>query len=223
MRTEDRRERPHKQRMARVFQSGREPSGPRKSMIYELFILGELMGGPHHGYLLREILNWGLGPFRQVSWGALYPLIHQLERQGLIQPEAEANTGDGQATPNKRQRNLYRITQAGQQRFQNLMVEPCEYKADTPELFLIKLLYFSYITRAAQLTILHDYRGYLQIFDDYLQRGERYVVNHPYIPENERSEILRAIHFRINSPQSELRWIDAEIARLTEQQEEHIP
>jgi DNA-binding PadR family transcriptional regulator len=181
------------------------------------------MGGPHHGYLLREILNWGLGPFRQVSWGALYPLIHQLERQGLIQPEAQANVAQGQATPNKRQRNLYRITQAGQERFHSLMLEPCEYSADTPELFLIKLLYFGSITRPAQLTILYDYHGYLQILDDYLQRGERYVVNHPYIPESERSEILRAIHFRINSPQSELRWIDAEIARLTEQQEEHTP
>lgn len=217
----DRRERPHKQHMARAFQRGSEQSGPRKSMIYELFILGELMGGPHHGYLLREILNWGLGPFRQISWGALYPLIHQLERQGLIQPEAGATTEDGQATPNKRQRNLYRITQAGQQRFQGLMVEPCEYNAETPELFLIKLLYFRSVTRPAQLTILHDYRGYLQILDDYLQRGEQYVINHPYIPESERSEILRAIHFRMNSPQSELRWVDAEIARLSEHQEEH--
>lgn len=207
-------------RLGRAFLRRHDPAGTRKSTIYELFVLGELMGGPHHGYLLRETMNQGLGPFRQISWGALYPLIHQLERQGLIELEAGASIDAGQAAPSKRQRNLYRVTQAGQERFHALMLGPAEYSADTPELFLIKLLYFNHVTRAGQLAILHDYRGYLQILNEYLQRGERYVINHPDIPENERPEILRAIHFRMNGPQSELRWVDAEIARLAQQQEE---
>lgn len=211
---------PGEHRLTWAFSGGRDTAGTRKSKIYELFVLGELMGAPHHGYLLREILNQGLGPFRQMSWGALYPLIHQLERQGLIELEAGASADAGKAAQSKRQRNLYRITQAGQERFHALMLGPNAYSVDTPELFLIKLLYFNHVTRAGQLTILHDYRGYLQILNEYLQRGERYVVNHPYIPENERPEILRAIHFRMSGPQSELRWVDAEIARLADQQEE---
>ncbi len=207
-------------RAARAFQSGRDTTGPRKSTIYELFILGELMGGPHHGYLLREILNRGLGPFRQVSWGALYPLIHQLERQGLIELEAGTATEDQQATPNKRQRNLYRITQAGQERFHSLMLGPSDYSADTPELFLIKLVHFNYVTRAAQLAILHDHRGYLRIMLDYFQGGERYVLHHPAIPEDERPAILLAVRYRMSGAQAELHWLDAEIARLEPQQEE---
>jgi hypothetical protein len=86
--------------------------------------------------------------------------------------------------------------------------------------FFVKLLYFNHIGRSAQLTILHDYRGYLQIMNEYLQGGERYVINHPNIPEKERPAILRTIHFRMSGPQSELRWVDAEIARLQAQQEE---
>ena len=57
--------------------------------MYELFVLGELMDGPHHGYLLREILGRLLGPFRHISCGVLYPLIRQLEREGLIVPFEE--------------------------------------------------------------------------------------------------------------------------------------
>ena len=49
----------------------------RKYGIYELFVLGELMDGPHHGYELREILSRMMGPFRHISWGVLYPLIRQ--------------------------------------------------------------------------------------------------------------------------------------------------
>lgn len=207
-------------RPAWAFGERREGTGARKSTIYELLVLGELMGGPHHGYLLREIINRGLGPFRQMSWGALYPLIHQLESQGLIEREAGASADAGQSKPGKRQRHLYRITQAGRERFHMLMLEPGEYSADTPELFLARLLYFNHIKRAGQLAILYDYRGYLQILNEYAQGGERYVISHPYIPENERPEILRAIHFRMSGPQSELRWVDAEIARLAQQQEE---
>src|SRR5579871_5535110 len=50
----------------------------RRSAAYELFVLGELVNGPMHGYLLREILNRVLGPYRTMSWGVLYPLIHAL-------------------------------------------------------------------------------------------------------------------------------------------------
>ena len=53
-----------------------EPSArgaARQGKVYELFVLGELSAGPHHGYLLHSILGKILGPFRQISWGALYP------------------------------------------------------------------------------------------------------------------------------------------------------
>lgn len=53
--------------------------------LYELFILGELMNNPMHGYLLHQILNGIVGPTRKVSWGAIYPLIHGMLADGLIE------------------------------------------------------------------------------------------------------------------------------------------
>ncbi len=64
----------------------------RRNPAFELFILGELMDEPHHGYLLRDILTRMLGPFRRVSWATIYPLLRQLEHAGLIAAESMAAT-----------------------------------------------------------------------------------------------------------------------------------
>src|SRR5690349_2906109 len=100
---------------AQADQAQGENSGARRSVMYELFVLGELMDQPHHGYLLHRILTRLLGPFRQVSWGALYPLIHRLEQEGLIVPTAAYEVTDKQARG--KQRNVYQITSAGQEGF----------------------------------------------------------------------------------------------------------
>src|SRR5258708_18073531 len=104
------------------LQNEQESGRARKSLIYELFVLGELMDGPHHGYQLREILSNMLGPFRQMSWGVLYPLIRQLEHEGLIVADIGANTEhrEGNASSD-RQRKQYRLTETGRERFHALM------------------------------------------------------------------------------------------------------
>lgn len=54
---------------------GGERGGRGANPVYELFVLGELMTGPHYGYKLHEIIQRILGPFQRLSWGTLYPLI----------------------------------------------------------------------------------------------------------------------------------------------------
>jgi DNA-binding PadR family transcriptional regulator len=63
-----------------------------RSGAFELFVLGELMDGVYHGSPLVDILARMLGPYRQISWAAIYPLIHRLERQGFITRYEEAQT-----------------------------------------------------------------------------------------------------------------------------------
>ena len=48
-------------------------------LVYELFVLGELMEQPMYGYLLHEIAGRILGPYSPLSWGIIYPLINKLE------------------------------------------------------------------------------------------------------------------------------------------------
>ena len=197
----------------------RNANAAHKNETYKLFVLGELMDGPHHGYGLREILSRMLGPFRQISWGVLYPLIRQLEREGLIEAIAEADGEQSNSAASGKQRKYYRITKDGQQRFHSLMLERDDYTADYPELFTIKLNNFDHISREEQLSILWHYRGYLQVVDFYLQGGQQFVTSNADVPEKQRAHILRTISYRMSSPQAELSWIDQEIARLENEQE----
>src|SRR6266851_2760430 len=144
-------------------QNGRDTARARKSATYELFVLGELMDGPHHGYQLHEILSDLLGPFRQISWGVLYPLIRQLEREKLLVSTAESKTQESErGVTSSRQRKQYAITATGRERFYALMLEQGDYSAEYRELFLVKLNNFDHLSPKQQLTVLWQYRGCLQ-------------------------------------------------------------
>lgn len=189
---------------------GNTHSGARRGKLYELVVLGELLGGPHHGYLLREILGKIFGPFRQISWGALYPLIHRLEQQGLITPQASNLTSQGKSG----QRNLYRITPTGRERFLALIEEAVPYSAYDPDYFIAKLGYFDHITLERQIAIVQHHRGYLQVVVDYLQTTLQHVMANEDIPERERLRIQWVVEFRLNRVQAEIAWVDTMLARL---------
>lgn len=203
------------------IQNEQEAGRARKSLIYELFVLGELMDEPHHGYQLREILSNLLGPFRQMSWGVLYPLIRQLELEGLLASDAETSTEDsGTRASGSRQRKQYRLTEAGRERFYTLMLERGDYNADYRELFTVKLNNFDHLSCKQQLTVLWHYRGYLQVEDFYMLGGQQHVSTDPGIPDNQRAHILRTISFKRSSIQGEIQWIEQQIKRLEEASEE---
>jgi DNA-binding PadR family transcriptional regulator len=179
-------------------------SAARRGRVYELFVLGELVAGPHHGYLLHAILGRILGPFRHVSWGALYPLIHRLEREGLIAAAASREGGRG--------RILYRIRPAGRRRFLELMLEKVPYGAYEPDLFLSKLGYFDHITAEQQAGILRYHLDYLQAQDEFIQAGLLYALAEKEIPEAERARIKWLTDFRLRRLQSEIEWVQNALA-----------
>jgi len=183
--------------------------------MYELFVLGELMDGPHYGYLLRDILGRLLGPFRQISWGVLYPLIRHLECEGLIVLDDKADTRRSEHIQGNQQRKPYRITEAGRKRFLALMLETGDYTAEYPERFLIKLNNLDHLTREQQLTILWHYREYLQAEQKYLQEGQRNISDGSHvIPENQRAHVFDVIAFRLSEIQARIAWIARKIAHL---------
>jgi len=180
-------------------------SKARRGRVYELFVLGELIGGPHHGYLLHEILGKILGPFRQASWGALYPLIHRLEAAGLIVPDARTKRGDSEGKGG--QRHLYRITKTGRDRFRALILEPVPYEVYDTDLFIGKLGYFDHITIEHQKAILQHHRGYLQAQEDYMREALRQVMAETDIPLQERQRIQWVTEFRLSRLEAESAWV----------------
>ncbi len=78
----------------------------------DLLILKSLSLGPQHGYgvLLRigQITEQAL----LIEQGALYPALHRLEHQGMIQAEWGASD-------NNRRAKFYRLTPAGRRRLRD--------------------------------------------------------------------------------------------------------
>jgi|SRR5579859_564724 len=182
-------------------------SSSRRGRVYELFVLGELTAGPHHGYLLRDILGKILGPFRQVSWGALYPLIHRLSREGLITPVAPRSAGKAGRAGQGHARILYRITPAGRQRFRALMLEPTPYTAYDTDVFVSKLGYFDHIDPQQQAQILTHHQNYLTAESEHIRSSLRQALAEFDIPEPERERIRWVTEFRLKRIQAELDWV----------------
>jgi DNA-binding PadR family transcriptional regulator len=179
----------------------------RRGTLYELFILGELSAGPHHGYLLREILVKILGPFQKMSWGALYPLIHKLEEQGRITGEVEKVAKNTQRTSKREQRKIYRLTKTGRDTFQTLMNQTIPYKVYDPDLFIIKLNYFDYITAQEQVAILHYHQAYLKMQVDFIDTQLKQMLVNPYIPKEEKVRIQWVTEFRLKRLEAEAAWV----------------
>ena len=173
--------------------------------MYELFVLGELLDQPLHGYLLRDIVNLAFGPVRTMSWGSLYPLIRRLEANLLI---SQVTAHD---EPAKARRKTYTITAAGKDRFYFLMLRPEEYSSDYPDLFGVKLMNFDRISAEQRMNILHHYQGYLHFVLERLAEGRRFVAQQSKIPEAEQSLILRTIDRRLYVQQADLTWLDEQI------------
>src|SRR5260370_42157370 len=124
------------------------------SLVYELFVVGELVEKLMYGYLLDAIGRRIVGPWRPLSWGMLYPLIGCLEHEGLATSSTQKRQGGFPRRKSGQPRRIYALTPAGRERFLALMLSSPEYSRDTPELFIIKLTRFQFLTPAQRLRVL---------------------------------------------------------------------
>lgn len=91
-----------------------------------------------HGYELRKQLNLVLGWGRVLSYGSLYPALKKMLRAGWISehmagPEAAGAMASGtKGSVGRRQRIVYELTPAGDERFTKLMsdVGPASWEDD---------------------------------------------------------------------------------------------
>lgn len=175
--------------------------------MYELYILGELLGSPKHGYLLHSILQIALGPVRKISWGSLYPLIRRLEEGGLIRQGKDASADGG------RSRKVYEITEAGQARFYEIMAEPLEHHTETDVYFQLKLIYFPYVSKEIQLACLRQYLAYVKSIETHILHVE---VDLRASEEMEREHLqsLRVLSYRKQLLSADRGWVENEIKRI---------
>ncbi len=72
-----------------------------------------------YGYEITRVLDEQSGGRIRLTFAALYPVLHKLEAEGLLQTRTE--------NVNNRTRKYYSLTDAGRQRADSLMEEFAEY------------------------------------------------------------------------------------------------
>ena len=143
--------------------------GRNKAAVLELAVLGLLHRTPMHGYELRKQLTNVLGLFRALSYGSLYPCLHELLAAGLIAEEHD-ETGpagparlNGTARPRSGRRSLkvYRLTADGKERLQDLLGQggPAAWEDDG---FGVHFAFFGQTRADVRLRILEGRRSRLR-------------------------------------------------------------
>jgi len=148
--------------------------------VLELAILGLLKEHDLHGYELKKRLTEALGPMSSVSFGSLYPAISRLERAGAVQATAAAEaappaipmTGSiaGEAAAFRarrsvvhgvrasRGRKVYRITDAGERLFEQLLEAG---PVDDDRAFTLRLAFCRHLRPEARIGLLERRRAQL--------------------------------------------------------------
>jgi DNA-binding PadR family transcriptional regulator len=190
--------------------------GRNRSGVLELAVLGELNGTPMHGYELRKRLSTVLGAFRALSYGSLYPCLHELLAAGLIAeehdeteprtPAAAAGTIPApRSRSGRRSLKVYRLTTEGKERLQDLLGEggPATWEDDG---FGVHFAFFGQTRADVRLRILEGRRSRLE------ERMEAIRAAFTRTRERVDSYTLELHRHGLESVEREVRWLNELIA-----------
>lgn len=163
--------------------------------MLELAVLGLLRDGAHHGYELKRLLA-DLG-FWSVSFGSLYPALRRLERRDLI---------EAQVSSDKRRRKVYRITDEGDDYFQDLMRSDDTSTADDDRSFRLRLAFFEYLDPDRRLPILERRRH--QIIEERDRMKRRLGRNRERAKARGDRYRLAVLEHGLRRAEADLAWID---------------
>ena len=192
--------------------------GRNRSAVLELAVLGLLHRTPMHGYELRKQLTNVLGLFRALSYGSLYPCLHELLAAGLIaeehdesepaspDPRTRANgTGRPRTARAGRALKVYRLTADGKERLQELLREggPAAWEDDG---FGVHFAFFGQTRADVRLRILEGRRSRLE------ERMESIRAAFTRTRERVDSYTLELHRHGLESVEREVRWLNELIA-----------
>jgi len=103
-------------------------------------VLGMLSVCPMSGYDIKKIIEQSIAHFWNESYGRIYPVLQELEKQGLATRKTERTEG-------KPDRQVYSITRAGERELHAWLAAPVKSEAVRSEL-LLKLFFGSRMSAA---------------------------------------------------------------------------
>lgn len=172
----------------------------RRGDTIELAVLGLLHESPMHGYELRKRLNLMLGWSRLLSYGSLYPALKKMLRTGWIAEDGGGPGGAPVVATGRRQKIVYRVTEAGTEEFTARMSEvgPSAWEDDN---FDIRFAFFSRTDMEIRLRVLEGRRMRLQ---ERLERVQSQLQMTQAEVDQYAAELQR---HGVESVEREVRWL----------------
>lgn len=129
-------------------------------------ILGVLMKRSLSGYEVKQLFEDIFSYFYSSSYGTIYPMLHRMEKEGLITKENVVQEGK----PNK---NMFTITELGKQQFHSYLHSPIESDSIKSD-FLMRLYFGQFVGNDLVIAWLKQAQAYTQKQLDEL--SEKYEV-----------------------------------------------
>ncbi|WP_461198896.1 PadR family transcriptional regulator [Enterococcus sp. N249-2] len=173
--------------------------------MYDLLLLGSLVGGDKTGYKLQKIVGSALQPMRKVSSGVLYPSLEKLEKEGLVMSK---NLQDVRNT------KLWHITPAGTSRFAELMRADIPSDAKRNDMIHFKLRSLNSVSVSVQLKILTDFQAFIESDLLFYQQAQLDMQDHreTYPEQAARFDVIVSSYdLDIQLAQTKLSWIKQQI------------
>jgi len=160
-------------------------------VMTDLLILGTLLGGPKHGYRLKQEagLMFGEGDIHN---NLVYPLLRRFSAKGWI----SRKTAPGERG---QKRQIYALTALGRRALMERITQFGEHETRSTEQFIIRVGFFELLTPEARSRILNGREQYLRRRDDHLSKIQNRMEVGLFGPE-----VLRHVRERISA---ELKWI----------------
>ncbi|OOL13928.1 PadR family transcriptional regulator [Bacillus cereus] len=121
-------------------------------MYVDILLLAELTSGPKYGYEIKKNIQNRLGENFELNHNMLYPSLRRFENMGAITKKVHTQVG-------KPNRNMYDITETGEEVFSEMLREFPKKLATNNIEFLVRIALFEkldYEARKEVLTIRQD-------------------------------------------------------------------
>lgn len=171
-------------------------------------ILGVLSLISGSGYDVKMFCDKSISHFWNENFGHIYPVLEQLEKDGLISVREGKNSG---------RKKVYHISDTGLREFSDWLLLPVEYQPPRSEL-LLKLFFSSRIPKEKTIEMLMEVKKrkkielqkYLEIESSYNTDANKDREHYAYW--------IAPLRFGILSAKATIKWCDETVQHIKESQ-----
>lgn len=172
-------------------------------------LLGMLNMGPSSGYDLKRYCDFSISNFWNENYAHIYPVLRQMEDEGLVTKETEFNKG-------RPPKNIYTITENGKKKLNKWLITPVEDDPTRNELLL--KIFFSGETPDENIIkiIMQKKEENEKLLDKYTRLENQLTSEEPYKGSKELPLWLATVRYGIMGSRFMIDWCTETLKSLKE-------